>query len=322
MLRSLLLSFALLFVLTTSQAQQNVFLTITHKLGNSNFAFNQVAQNNLLQDFKIIRLDYYISGIIIIHDGGQEISVPSKYILAHADANIVESLGNFNVSSVEGIKFSIGVDASLNNSDPSLQPVGSPLYYQIPSMHWGWNSGYFFSALEGNAGANLTTNFEMHSLGNANYFQQTQMAAGVNTGGNNIFINLNADYIQAVKNINVASGPVDHGTNATDLTVLQNLRDFVFSPSSAATGLSNNSAEELNVSIFPNPTSEKLFINFNDNNSTADRLVIVDLLGNIVFENGLNIRNEINVADLAKGVYILQFYNRNSNLSNRRITIQ
>ncbi|MBK9637982.1 MAG: hypothetical protein IPO63_09240 [Bacteroidetes bacterium] len=76
----------------------------------------------------------------------------------------------------------------------------------------------------------------MHSLGNANYFQQTQMAAGVNTGGNNIFINLNADYVQAVKNINVASGPIDHGANATDLTVLQNLRDFVFSPSSAATG--------------------------------------------------------------------------------------
>ena len=321
MIRSLLLSLVMLFVVTTSQAQQNVFLTITHKLGNSNFAFNQVAQNNLLQDFKIIRLDYYISGIIIIHDGGQEISVPSKYILAHADANIVESLGNFNVTSVEGIKFSIGVDASLNNSDPSLQPVGSPLYFQTPSMHWGWNSGYFFSTLDGWCGTNLTAGFSMHSLGNANYFQQTQMAAGVNAGGNNIFINLNADYIQALKNINVASAPIDHGVNATDLTVLQNLRDFVFSPSSPSTGLSNNS-EELNVSIFPNPTSEKLYINFNDNNSTADRLVIVDLLGNIVFENGLNVRNEINVGDLAKGVYILQFLNRNSNLSNRRITIQ
>ncbi len=321
MLRSLLLSFALLFVLTTSKAQQNVYLTITHKLGNSNFAFNQVAQNNLMQDFKIIRLDYYISGIKIIHDGGQEISIPSKYILAHADANIVESLGNFNVTSVEGIKFSIGVNASLNNADPSLQPPGSPLYFQTPSMHWGWNSGYFFSTLDGWCGTNLTAGFSMHSLGNANYFQQTQMAAGVNAGGNNIFINLNADYIQALKNINVASAPIDHGVNATDLTVLQNLRDFVFSPSSASTGLSNNS-EELNVSIFPNPTSEKLFINFNDNNSTADRLVIVDLLGNIVLENGLNVRNEINVGDLAKGVYILQFLNRNSNLSNRRITIQ
>ncbi|MBK9637983.1 MAG: T9SS type A sorting domain-containing protein [Bacteroidetes bacterium] len=64
--------------------------------------------------------------------------------------------------------------------------------------------------------------------------------------------------------------------------------------------LSNNSTEELNVSIFPNPTSEKLYINFNDNNSTADRLMIVDLLGNTVLENGLNIRNEIHVGDLAK----------------------
>ncbi len=321
MLRSLLLSFALLFVITTSRAQQNVFLTITHKLGNSNFAYNQVAQNNLMQNFKITRLDYYISGIKIIHDGGQEISIPSKYILAHADLNIVENLGIFNVTAVEGIKFSIGVDASLNNSDPSLQPVGSPLYYQIPSMHWGWNSGYFFSAFDGQCGTNLTAGFSMHSMGNANYFQQTQMAAGVNSGVNDVFINLDADIIQAVKNINLSTGFAHHGANANDLISLQNFRDFVFSPSSPSTGLSNNS-EELNVSIFPNPTSEKLYINFNDNNSTTDRLVIVDLFGNIVFENGLNDRNEINVGDLAKGVYILQFYSRNSNLSNRRITIQ
>ncbi|MBK9637722.1 MAG: hypothetical protein IPO63_07830 [Bacteroidetes bacterium] len=71
MLKSLLLSFALLFVISTTKAQQNVFLTITNKLGNTPFAFNQVAQNNLLQDFKITRMDYYISSIIIIHDGGQ-----------------------------------------------------------------------------------------------------------------------------------------------------------------------------------------------------------------------------------------------------------
>lgn len=322
MIRSLLLSFALLFVVTTTQAQQNVFLTVTHKLGNAPFAFNQTAQNNLMQNFKFTRLSYYISGIKIIHDGGQETAVPNKYILAYADFNIVENLGAFNVTSVEGIKFSIGVNAPTNNADPSLQPVGSPLYFQTPPMHWGWNAGYFFSAIEGLAGANLTTNFEMHSLGNANYFQQTQMAAGVNNGGNNIFINLNADYIQTVKNINVSSGPIHHGANQTDLTSLQNMRDFVFSPSSPTTGLSTHTTEDLNVSIYPNPASDQLNINFNDNNSTADRLVIVDLLGNIVFEDGLEIRNEINVADLAKGVYVLQFYNGNSNLSNRRITIQ
>lgn len=322
MIRSLLLTFALFIVTLTSQAQQNVFLSVTHKLGNAPFAFNQTAQNNLMQNFKFTRLSYYISGIKIIHDGGLETAVPNKYILAHADVNIVESLGAFNVTSVEGIKFSIGVNAPTNNADPSLQPVGSALYFQTPPMHWGWNAGYFFSTIEGLAGANLTTNFEMHSLGNPNYFQQTQMATGVNSGGNNIFINLNADYIQAVKNINVSSGPVHHGANLTDLTTLQNMRDFVFSPSSPTTGLSNTTTEDLNVSIYPNPASDKLNINFNDNNSTADRLVIVDMLGNIVVEKGLEIHNEINVADLAKGVYLLQFYHRNSNLSNRRITIQ
>lgn len=322
MIRSLLLSFALLFIITTTKAQKNLYLTVTHKLGNSNFAFNQVAQNNLMQNFKISRLDYYISGITILHDGAQELFIPNIYILSKGIANIVENLGTYNVINVEGIRFSIGVNAPINNADPSLQPVGSPLYYQTPPMHWGWATGYFFSVVEGYAGANLTTNFQMHSVGNANYFEQTQMAAGVNSGVNDIYINLDADYIQAVKNINVSSGPIHHGSNATDLTVLQNFRDFVFSPSSTSTGLLNNATEELNVSIYPNPTSEKLYIDFNDNNSTADRMVIVDMLGNTILENGLNLRNEINVGDLAKGVYILQFYNSNNILSNKRITIQ
>ncbi|MBK7964361.1 MAG: T9SS type A sorting domain-containing protein [Bacteroidetes bacterium] len=322
MLRSLLLSFTLLFVITTTRAQQNVFLTVTHKLGNAPFAFNQVAQNNLMQNFKITRMDYYISGITILHDGGQELLLSNKYILVHGNVNVVENLGTFNVTAVEGVRFSIGVGAPINNADPSLQPIGSPLYYQTPPMHWGWVSGYIFSALEGQAGTNYTANFQMHGLGNANYFEQTQMATGVSSGVNDIFINLDADCIQAVKNINVSSGLIHHGVNQTDLTVLQNMRDFVFSPSSPSTGLSNNVAEDLNVSIYPNPASEKLNINFNDNNTSADRLVIVDLLGNIVLENRLNIRNEINIADFAKGVYILQFYNRNSNLTNRRITIQ
>jgi hypothetical protein len=266
-------------------------------------------------------MSYYISGIKIIHDGGQEISVPNKYILAHADVNVLENLGSFNVTSVEGIKFSVGVNAPINNADPSLQPVGSPLYYQTPPMHWGWVSGYFFSTLEGKAGANLNTTFQMHSLGNANYFQQTQMAAGVSGAPNQILINLNADFILAVKDINVSSGPIHHGVNLTDLTVLQNLRDFVFSPSSATTGLSNN-ADDVDVSVFPNPASEKLFIRFNDNKFTADRAMIVDMLGNLVFENGLTQYNEVNVKDFAKGVYIVQFYKGNSILSKRRVTIQ
>ncbi|MBK9402574.1 MAG: hypothetical protein IPN36_17545 [Bacteroidetes bacterium] len=132
--------FALMFAATISKAQKNVYLTISHKLGASNFAFNQTAQNNLMQNFRITRVDYYISSIKIIHDGGVETAVPSHYILAKGSSTVIDLLGNFNVTNVEGVKFSIGVEAPTNNSDITLQPSGHPLSFQSPSMHWGWSS--------------------------------------------------------------------------------------------------------------------------------------------------------------------------------------
>jgi hypothetical protein len=322
MTKSIFLTIALMFTMMISKAQKNVYFTITHKLATANFAFNQTAQNSLMQDFKITRVDYYISSIKIIHDGGMEMAVPNKYILAKGSANVNELLGNFNVTNVEGIKFSIGVEAPINNADPSLQVAGTPLASQSPSMHWGWSSGYRFLALEGTTGAGFSTSFQMHGLGNANYFNQTKMVAGVPSGANDIYINLNADYTQALKGINISTGPIDHGVNATDLTALQNFRDFVFSPGTGIPTSIGNLEDKLEVRIYPNPTSDKLYIDFDNTTNNADMVVITDITGKIIFENSLMNSNEVNVSAYSKGIYVLKFYNKNAIVANRKIVIQ
>lgn len=322
MTKTIFLTIALMFTMMISKAQKNVYLTITHKLATANFAFNQTAQNDLMQDFKITRVDYYISSIKIIHDGGMEMAVPNKYILAKGSANVNELLGNFNVTNVEGIKFSIGVEAPTNNADPSLQPTGSPLALQSPSMHWGWTSGYRFLALEGTTGSGFSTVFQMHGLGNANYFEQTKLVAGVPSGTNDIYINLNADYTQALKGINISTGPIDHGVNATDLTALQNFRDFVFSPGTGIPASIGNIEDKLYVSIFPNPTSDKLFIELKSNDNNADKVVIADITGKQISEISLSNTNELNVSNMAQGIYILKFFNKNTIVANRKIVIE
>ena len=77
MIKSILLFIFLIGTLTTALAQKNVYLNISHILGTSDFTYNQTAQNNLTQNFKISRVEYYISSIIIIHDGGSQTSVPN-----------------------------------------------------------------------------------------------------------------------------------------------------------------------------------------------------------------------------------------------------
>jgi hypothetical protein len=321
MIKSILLSVFLTCTLTAVLAQKNVYLNISHVLGSSDFTYNQTAQNDLTQNFKISRVEYYISSIFIIHDGGTQTSVPNKYILAKGSSTVSELLGNFNVTNVEGVKFSIGVEAPINNADPSLQISGTPLAFQSPSMHWGWTAGYRFLALEGTAGTNFATSFEMHGLGNSNYFNQTKMVAGIESG-NDISINLNADYTQALRGISVNAGPLDHGVNGTDLTALQNFRDYVFTADSGVAGSNERPEDELNVKIYPIPATDKLFINFENKENAPNKLLILDITGKIVMTSILDETTEINVSNLGRGLYTLQFYNKNTQVANRQFVIE
>jgi hypothetical protein len=319
MKKQILLAIVGSLMFTGANAQKDVYLNITHKLNTSNFAFNQTAVNDLNQNFRVTRVDYYISSIKIIHDGGLITVVPNKYLLVKGSSNVNELLGNFNVTNVEGIKLSIGVESPTNNSNPTVWPSSHPLALQSPSMHWGWSSGYRFVALEGLAGNNFNTVFEMHGLWNANYFEQTQMATGVNTG-NDVTIYLDADYVQAVKGINLQSGPIDHGSNATDLTVLNNFRDFVFSPGSSSTGIADF-GQLSDISIYPNPSAGIFHINNSISATGATRLVAIDNLGRTVIDKQLN--PELNTISLdCSGAYTVVLFSNNEILGRRLVIIQ
>lgn len=320
---SLSLSF-LLFSLNLF-AQNEVFLTFTHKLGSDLFAFNQSTQNNLGHDYTITRIDYYVSNITVIHDGGTETSVEDLHLLVRASDDLVGvfSLGNLNVTNVEGITFSIGVDPSLNNADPNLQTEESPLYFQFPSMHWGWSSGYRFVALEGYAGANLTTLYQFHGLWNQNYFEQTVAINAQADADNNVYIHLDADYIEAVRGVNLISGPIHHGTNQDDLKVLMNFRDHVFSAGTGELLSLESESADMNFSVFPNPTSELVHIHLNNSDllpSASIQLEVHDYLGRIIVSTKIvDHQTSIDVSALPIGVYLFKLSSGNDVYKTHKI---
>lgn len=307
MKRSFLL-IALLLVTLAGIAQKNVTLNIAHKLGAADFAFNDIATNDLSQDFQITRVDYYISGIILLHDGGMATPLPDKYILVKGNGNVSESLGSFPVTDVEGIKFSIGVEAPTNNADPSTYPEHHPLSFHTPSMHWGWSAGYRFVALEGKAGNDFATTFELHGLWNENYFQQTVMAAGVNSG-DEVAINLDADYTQALRGIDVASGPIAHGVNQDDLTVLQNFRDHVFKPGSGTTSITAL-AHDNDIHIYPNPSKGLVTVELSGSKHNVSHYTVADLSGRLIQEGAMPATGKIRVTERASGLYVLSLYEK------------
>lgn len=302
-------------------AQKKVTLSIAHKLGSVPFAFNQAAKNDLLQDFKFNRVEYYISSIKLIHDGGQITAVPNHYILANGSTAVADLLGTFNVTQIEGIKFSIGVESPTNTGDPALWLAPHPLALKTPSMHWGWASGYRFLALEGKSGSTFNTTFEMHGLGNNNYFEQTIMVAGETTS-DGISINLDADYTEALKGINMIAGPIDHGADLTDLDALKNFRDRVFKPRpAAALAISKFDLAE-NIVVTPTPSFGKITLNFSKNMAQHLKIDLLDFAGKTVqqFQNNGTTTVDINIE--TKGIYFCKISDDAENVVVKKIVVQ
>lgn len=297
-------------------AQQKVTLTIRQLLGSDPFAFNKAVKNNLNQDFNITRVNYYISSIKLIHDGGKETAVPDKYIFVNGKANVREELGSFSVTKVEGIQFSIGVEAPVNNEDPAQWTASHPLAPKSPSMHWGWTAGYRFVALEGKAGSSLSTSYEMHGLGNPNYFSQKIMGVG-NVATEGISVDLNANYTEAVYDIDVASGPIDHGVDATDLAVLKNFQTRVFSPNtepSALTEVQNGTA----IQAYPNPSTGSFHL---PGNVVPGAVVVTDMTGRQMPVTLVQHKEDIEIQIAQKGIYFLRVPDRNKHFFYQKLIV-
>lgn len=312
----------LIIVLTMTlkvSAQTDMKLTINHLLGSSPFALNSEAENDLGHKFKLSRLEYYISGISITHDGGAVTDISDKYILVNANVTDTINIGNFNITSVESISFSVGVDPGVNNGDPTAWASSHPLAPKAPSMHWGWSSGYRFVALEGKSGNNFAQDFQIHALGNKNYFEQNipVEATDLNRA---LLITLNADYTKAVSGMNINSGLVDHSAGQEPANCLRYFQTKVFS---SLTGEGNTlSAKDSDIqnsfNINPVPSKGKVNIVINDSRFINGFMVISDISGRKIYTSNVNSSESISLE--SKGLYFLTVYGEGVK-STKRIII-
>lgn len=74
--------------------------------------------------------------------------------------------------------------------------------------------------------------------------------------------------------------------------------------------LSNTEIDNNHFTLSPNPVHDFLNIE-NPNNTSIDRIMIVDILGKIVF-NTNNTVNSINLENLKAGLYFVKIYNANT----------
>ena len=305
-------------------AQVNTNIRIYHLLGTQLFQMNSTTQNNLAQDYKITRLQYYMTKFSIVHDGGQITSVSDDTVaLISATDGIFSSieLGSLNISNVEAVKFHIGVYSPLNNGDPALFPSSHPLAPKSPSMHWGWASGYRFLVYEGVGGNSFSQTFQMHGLGNNNYFETTVNAVGEMVNGN-LIIALDADYTRGVENINVANGVIAHGVDGADLTAIENFRDYVFSQSTQSLSASiENQSIHSQWGIFPNPSKDGIISISMNNELVIDEILVSNLLGGEITRVNSDNVNKLEIDMVSSGTYIVQLLKNTEVVSTKRVII-
>lgn len=312
---------AFLMLNTSSFAQNNIQFRINHKLGEADFAMQTAAKNNIDHDFKVSRLEYYISEITITHDGGTTSSIDDLWLLVRANEDTQVDLGDHDINTVEKVSFSIGVDEAHNHLDPTAYEASHPLAPQFPSMHWGWTSGYRFVAFEGNGGSAFNQQFQLHGLEDNNYFQ-TEVALNLIADSDQILIDLDADYTRALEDITVNSGVIVHGGYGAAKQCLENFRDFVFSPAAGTTSTIDFS-EVSKFDVFPNPAKEQATIVLETSQDLTYQVLVTDILGKqIMFFDSVNSNSRLDLELEQAGLYFINLIKEGQAVIVQKLLVQ
>lgn len=298
----------------SSFGQKTIKLNITHKLGTAPFALNQTSTNNLGNSFKLDRMQYYMSMFEIVHDGGQVTAATGVYALVDAALTTSINLGTYTtITTIEKIKFGVGVDSHENTNDPSLWPAEHPLSPKSPSMHWGWASGYFFVALGGNSSPTLDQTLELHGLGGTNYYNQ-EILINATESANELVMTLYADYNLALKNIDVSAGLVEHGTTGDAAKIIRNFRDEVFY-SDLTVGLNENNEVHNQSVIFPNPSLNGVFnLNAKQYIPATTSIELTDISGRLLLTKKVSDLENNQFVVSEQGIYFVKI------ISNGKVT--
>ena len=295
--------FALCLIAFSSFAQTTMQLAMYPKYNGQDLVLNQVLSDGNGNDFEVTRFQFYIGDFVVTHDGGlvTYFTGEDHYVLVDANSTLF-TFGSGNITNVEGISFTVGVDASLNHNDPTLYPSNHPLALQSPSMHWGWASGYRFLAVEmgvdSDGDGTMEGIMQSHVVGDNFITDVNQISVTGIDLGNAIEIPINYDLGHWLHSLNVATAGTNHGGGQVNQTIMDNTNpQVVFS-----SGISNSINEiGFDAEIYSNAG----VINFRSEN-VVETIEIYDLSGRQVFTKGLN-QNQGQVSPgLEGGIYIVR----------------
>ena len=117
------------------------------------------------QTIRVTRLAAVLSGISLLRRDGGTVRLDGQFGAIDAESGRLEvPLRGIPDADYVGLELQIGVPPGINHGDPGQWAAGHPLNPLVNNLHWSWQGGYVFFALEGRwaAGAGEERGFLYH----------------------------------------------------------------------------------------------------------------------------------------------------------------
>jgi hypothetical protein len=237
-------------VLGNLAAQKDIFIHINPTFGNQAFALNTVYTGVDGVTVNFDHFNYYLSDIVLFHDGGMQTNIAPSVFLFTPD-QVGYYLGNYNIQNLESIRFMVGVPSRMNTQsgaeavDISSYPDTHPLSFQNPTMYWGWQFGYMHMIVGGEADSNNDqlpdAYFEMHNLGDHNQRVIQMPVIETNTNGMQMDLYLECHVDQWLRNIPLSTVGVLHDQTGLNDSIMANVLSYAVFTQPTSAGLPSNS---------------------------------------------------------------------------------
>jgi cytochrome c peroxidase len=107
-------------------------------------------QTSARENFSITRVSYLLSEFALQREDGSwlELTNAVGWLDAERGRDSLR-LEGVPAGQFRTLRFSVGVSPQLNHADITRFPAGHPLNPEVNGLHWSWQGGYIFMALEG-----------------------------------------------------------------------------------------------------------------------------------------------------------------------------
>lgn len=138
-----------------------VFATVALKAASLEFAVNHVFngvpltlnsmqyRNAADEVMSIERVSYLLSDFAVERDDGKWVELKDKFVWIDAGSKRTTARLDVPVGVYRAMRFSVGLSAKVNSSDVAQYAADHPLNPNLNGLHWSWQGGYIFLALEG-----------------------------------------------------------------------------------------------------------------------------------------------------------------------------